>query len=353
MKNRLRLLVIVRSDSFAPDNTLFPAIRHMAADARVESIHILDKLDNPDLCEGFAGGPDIPLFVRRADESFSIETYPDLMLEKAMPGDFNIGWYRTDPLNGYAIENLAKALKDTFAFPILNPLDAILHFGSKEYLVGLQDILNTGSDPLMPPVRLCHAAGEVEDFRQSVGGDIVVKGLRGYGGHDVFRILENGERAFENQPALQAYIDKAGGVLAMQYVHNPNPVDDRVVASYNPETQETDCLCVVRRRAKGGEWRCNLTQGATAEAREPDSRQVEIVKRLSPLLARHGVILTGIDTLSTADGRAMLSEINITNPGGMKLVADQTGIPYPAIVADRHIAAMQRIMNGETLFSVP
>ncbi len=70
-------------------------------------------------------------------------------------------------------------------------------------------------------------------------------------------------------------------------------------------------LGAMRRIAKPGEFRANLSKGAVAASAVVTAREKRLVKRLIPLFKRRGLYLVGIDVLS-----GYLSEINVTSPSG-------------------------------------
>lgn len=70
-------------------------------------------------------------------------------------------------------------------------------------------------------------------------------------------------------------------------------------------------LGAMRRIAKKGEFRANLSKGAIAAAAHITPREMAMVQKLRPTLKARGLYFVGIDVLS-----GYLSEINVTSPSG-------------------------------------
>ncbi len=98
--------------------------------------------------------------------------------------------------------------------------------------------------------------------------------------------------------------------------------DQVVVQRFIPESVRGDRrvivldgapLGVVRRVARGGEFRCNMAAGAGVEADAVTSRDKEICARIADQLAEHGLVFVGIDVIGD-----YLTEINVTSPTGVR-----------------------------------
>ncbi|MFC0532387.1 glutathione synthase [Phytohabitans kaempferiae] len=69
----------------------------------------------------------------------------------------------------------------------------------------------------------------------------------------------------------------------------------------------------INRRASHPDFRCNLAVGAVSEETVLDASDLEICRRLRPVLRRLGLALVGIDVIG---GR--LTEVNVTSPTGLR-----------------------------------
>lgn len=98
--------------------------------------------------------------------------------------------------------------------------------------------------------------------------------------------------------------------------------DQVVVQRFVPESAEGDRrvivldgvpIGVVRRRACGPEFRCNMAAGAAAVADTVTARDKEICARIADDLGALGLFLVGIDVIGD-----YLTEVNVTSPTGVR-----------------------------------
>jgi glutathione synthase len=98
--------------------------------------------------------------------------------------------------------------------------------------------------------------------------------------------------------------------------------DQVVVQRFLPESADGDRrvivldgapIGVVRRVARGTEFRCNMAAGAAVVADSVTPRDKEICARLADQLAEHGLVFVGIDVIGEH-----LTEINVTSPTGVR-----------------------------------
>jgi glutathione synthase len=108
-------------------------------------------------------------------------------------------------------------------------------------------------------------------------------------------------------PALVKRLTRNGRepIVCQQFVEHSRSGDKRILILNGR------ILGAMRRIAKPGEFRANLSKGAVAAAAVVTAREKRLVKRLAPLFKRRGLYLVGIDVLS-----GYLSEINVTSPSG-------------------------------------
>ena len=74
-------------------------------------------------------------------------------------------------------------------------------------------------------------------------------------------------------------------------------------------------------------WLCNVAMGGTSNFSEADEDELEIVRRVNPILSKMGIVMYGLDTLVDDDGKRVLSEINTTSIGGLPQIAKMTQQP--------------------------
>jgi glutathione synthase len=168
---------------------------------------------------------------------------------------------------------------------------------------------------------------------------MVLKVLRSCGGKGVVRFRENGPTDIRTRDEAANFIQENGACLAMEYLDNPNQSDNRLIVL------DGEILGAIRRVPKPGGWLCNLSAGGSYEIAEPDAREIEMVRRITPSLRALGIQYYGVDTLIDANGNRMLSEINTTNAGGAWRYERVTGKPVCRMIADQFVESAQKILS--------
>lgn len=140
-------------------------------------------------------------------------------------------------------------------------------------------------------------------------------------------------------PAVVRRLTKNGRepVLCQKFVDHAREGDKRILIL------DGRILGAMRRIAKPGEFRANLSKGATAAPATVTARERAMIKRLTPLLRSRGLHLVGIDVLA-----GYLSEINVTSPSGAPEINAFNGGRVEAAVLDfaERRAAVRRRSSG-------
>lgn len=143
------------------------------------------------------------------------------------------------------------------------------------------------------------------DFRDRVGGDIVVKPLDGCGGLGIFRIARGD---------LNTY-----SILETSTRHGVRPV---MAQRFLPESRDGDMrllyldgqpLGAIKRVPKETDLRGNIHVGGTVIPAEIGNHERAICSRLRPALEELGIYFAGLDVI----GR-YLTEVNVTSPTGVQ-----------------------------------
>lgn len=127
----------------------------------------------------------------------------------------------------------------------------------------------------------------------------------------------------------------------MAYLNNPDQADNRLVVLNG------EILGAIARRPKPGDWLCNLTAGGSYSVVKPDAREIEIVRRLDPLMKALGVHYYGVDTLLDNKNQRVLSEINTVNAGGAYRYEQATGEPVCRRIADAFVDSVLAHKSNE------
>jgi glutathione synthase len=143
------------------------------------------------------------------------------------------------------------------------------------------------------------------DFRDRVGGDIVIKPLDGCGGLGIFRI---------SRGDLNTY-----SILETSTRHGMRPV---MAQRFLPESRTGDMrllyldgkpLGAIRRVPKETDLRGNIHVGGTVIPAEIGDHEHAICSALAPALETLGIWFAGLDVI----GR-YLTEVNVTSPTGVQ-----------------------------------
>ena len=143
------------------------------------------------------------------------------------------------------------------------------------------------------------------EFRDRVGGDIVVKPLDGCGGQGIFRIARGD---------LNTY-----SILETSTRHGMRPV---MAQRFLPESRTGDTrllyldgkpLGAIRRVPKETDLRGNIHVGGTVVPAEIGELERRICAALHPALEALGIYFAGLDVIGN-----YLTEVNVTSPTGVQ-----------------------------------
>ncbi len=153
-------------------------------------------------------------------------------------------------------------------------------------------------ETLLAPMTYTEITAPIESFltaaSERLGLPLVVKECYGSFGDQVSLVhtveeLRSLAYRMESRPfLLQRFVREAAGEDVRLYV-----VGDRVVAAM--------------RRRSDGDFRANLRQGGSAQPYEPTAEEVALALHCCRLL---GLCFGGVDLLHTADGSALVCEVN-------------------------------------------
>ena len=141
-------------------------------------------------------------------------------------------------------------------------------------------------------------------FRE-MHGDTIVKPLYGNGGAGIFKIGKD-------DPNLSSLIElfqniSREPIIMQKFLPGVKSGDKRVIL-VNGEP-----VGAINRVPKSGEIRSNMHVGGKAMQVGLTVRDLEICKRVGPLMKEKGQVLVGLDIIGD-----MLTEINLTSPTGIQ-----------------------------------
>ena len=279
----------------------------------VSEIFVTDRSDPANSVFFDRYGPTGSLAVKCVNPDYCYERY-DTFDDMRLPiTAFDAIWLRMDyPISDDFIAHLKKTFP--WSFFIEDP-DALMRTDNKAWLA---DIAADMGD-LMPPVRLCRSAEDVDAFKK-IHPDLVLKQLRSYGGKGVVRYRTSGDTEMRCSDDVRHYMGMYGPCLAMRYLASPNQSDNRILVTNR-------AILGAFKRRPGESWQCNMSSGGTAETTELDDRELEIVGRVQELMRQENILFCGIDTLEDEHGTRFLSEVNTLNVGGIRRAAELSSQP--------------------------
>lgn len=204
---------------------------------------------------------------------------------------------------------------------IINRPSGILETSTKAFLLNFPE--------WTPPCRLLHDAESVKLMADEMV--MVLKPLRNYGGKGIVRIVNNTAEDGNSILPLDEFLQNSNmeyPVLGMKYLKNVGLGDKRIVVANG------EIITSSLRVPKEGGWLCNVAQGGSSTASEPDEREVKMVEAISPVLKERGIVVFGMDTLVDDEGQRVLSEINTLSIGGIYPAELESNIRLSDKVAD-------------------
>lgn len=166
---------------------------------------------------------------------------------------------------------------------------------------------------------------------------MVLKPLEGSGGRGVYLIDKNEK----NLNQIIENLTAQGYIIAQEYLPAVKEGDVRVLL-LNGKVMEKDGFHGIVRRVSGeGEFRSNISQGASPNSSEFTPAMEKIVKITAPKLIRDGLFFVGLDIV-----KDKLIEINVLSPGGLDSFP-HIGLPdFSDIVVD----AIERKIYYKSLY---
>jgi len=153
-------------------------------------------------------------------------------------------------------------------------------------------------------------------FLADQGGEMIIKPIDGFGGAGVFHV-----RADDPNTTALLEIMTGGGqrmLIAQEYLPAARRGDKRVLLL------DGEILGCILRVPPSGETRANLHAGGTAQLADLTTGEREICAQVARRCVHDGLLLVGLDLIG---GR--LTEVNVTSPGGLRMLA-QLGQASPA-----------------------
>ncbi len=270
-----------------------------------------------DLSVGEGGRPRVRGRETHVDAAALGRGAPWYALEPAVsePCDaFDVVWMRKDPPVDLAflrvVQILALIRPPTV---VVNDPNGILTIDEKLFVLNFPE--------LAPPTVVSRSQDELLQFRERLGGEMILKPIGGCGGDGVFHLRKDEH----NLKALLEMTTEHGRryQIAQRYVPEIRNGDKRVIVL------DGEPIGAVMRVPEAAEVRANFHAGG-APARVPlTERDREICARIGPELRKRGILFAGIDVIGD-----YLTEINVTSPTGVQEINALDGVRLEVDVLD-------------------
>ncbi|HEY8964393.1 MAG TPA: hypothetical protein VIN59_08040 [Alphaproteobacteria bacterium] len=325
-KQKSRVLILTDSVGHSFDDSLFPMAVHLSENPLIDAVYVADRADPANA--GFYTNLDVgfnAFSVRKVNALYAYTTEHDFAArEKITADDFDAVWIRIDhPVSAEFLGYVRARFPNHF---IMNDPQGLIRTMSKEFLPELAHSLGD----MIPAAVLCNTAEEVEAFKGRFSKGVVLKQVLSYGGKGVVRYRDDTDATeLHNKKEVADYLAENGMCLVMEYLDPPTEQSDNRVVVMNGEV-----LCVLKRTPMDGGWLCNITSGGSAVNDMITQREIDIAKRLDPMMRENGIFLYGVDMLLNSKGERVISEINTLNVGGMIESELMSGRPLTKMIAD-------------------
>lgn len=176
----------------------------------------------------------------------------------------------------------------------------------------------------------------VKQFMDEVRGHVVIKPLRGSGGHNVFLVRRDD---FFNFNQMFETVSREGYVIAQEFLPEAADGDTRLFLLEGEILEVNGAVAAIRRVPAKGDLRSNMAAGGHAELPEITDTICQIATAARPQLKADGMFLVGLDLI---DGKMV--EVNVFTPGGLCTAGRLAGVDFttPVIEAlERRVMARQ------------
>ena len=215
-------------------------------------------------------------------------------------GDLDLALMRKDPPfdmeyihTTYLLQRMEEA-----GCLVVNRASSLRDVNEKAYTMWLADCC--------PPTLVTRSQGEIGRFLKE-HGIIVVKPLDGMGGRSVFVVRAgdaNGNVIFETITDGERRF-----CMAQKYIPEIVEGGDKRVLLIDGEPYPH----ALARIPPADDNRGNLAVGATAEGRDLTDRDLQICRKVGPILREKGILFAGLDIIGD-----YLTEVNVTSPTGIR-----------------------------------
>ena len=212
---------------------------------------------------------------------------------------------------------------------VVNSPDGLYHAVNKLYL-------QLFPAEIRPRCLISRNPDAVRQFMDEIGGNLVIKPLRGSGGHNVFLVRRDDPYNF-NQ--MFETVSREGYVIAQEFLPEAADGDTRLFLLEGELLEVNGAVAAIRRVPAKGDLRSNMAAGGHGELPDITGTIRRIAEVARPQLKADGMFLVGLDLI---DGKMV--EVNVFTPGGLWTAGRLAGVDFmiPVIEAlERRVVAQR------------
>jgi len=232
--------------------------------------------------------------------------------------DMDVLFLRKDPPISYQMMEFLGPVSDK-VFMVNNTIGQI-NGNSKVYTLNFPDII--------PETHISRDPKRLKKIIDNFGGDMVIKPLKGHGGHGVIKVSNQDQ---ENLSSLiNYYIDSSKPyperhpIMVQEYLKTIKSDGDVRILLLNGEI-----LGAMGRKSVSGDFRTNVHAGAETFKHIVTQKEMEICEIIKERLIKDGLYFVGIDIIGDK-----LVEINCVSPGGIPRINRFDSVKLESKVVD-------------------
>ena len=310
-----KVLILTDHSNHSSENSLYELAVKMLAHKETDSIDIASRAIEIN-SEFFRGSDSAVLYATsiNTDFSFNKDNHPlSKNFSQVDISTYDLVWLRLPPpLSKEVLAYFSSKLSNAI---VINEPSSIYETGSKKFLVNFPSIC--------PPMKICSSLEDIIEFK--VLFPIVLKPFNEYGGRGIVKIegdlVNSGNHSISFNDFSRTYESNPIEYLAVKYLKNVKQGDKRIIVVNG------EILGASLRLPADNSWLCNVAMGGSSNITKVEKEEEEIIQLINPTLSDKGIVMYGVDTLVSDDGKRVLSEINTTSIGGLPQIAAMNNLP--------------------------
>ena len=232
--------------------------------------------------------------------------------------ELDVLFLRKNPPLSYEVMEFLGPISNKI-FMVNNTMGQV-HGNSKIYTLNFPDII--------PETHISRDPYRIRKIIDNFGGDMVIKPLKGHGGHGVIKV--SNQDPMNLNSLINYYINsdkpypERHPIMVQEYLKSVTYDGDVRILLLNGEI-----LGAMGRKSVSGDFRTNVHVGATVYKHDITPREREICDILKDRLIKDGLYFVGIDIIGDK-----LVEINCVSPGGIPRINHLDNVKLEAAVID-------------------